>query len=67
MRMELEGNLFISLRPKTQILISLQDVSVVDGATHTQKYDVESNASSSKNGVLVKTNYITSFYSNDSS
>jgi hypothetical protein len=40
---ELGGNLFNSLRIKTQFLERLQSVSVVDGATHTQKDDVESN------------------------
>jgi hypothetical protein len=42
--MELGGNLHNSLRIKTQFLERLQSVSVVDGATHTQKDDVESNA-----------------------
>jgi len=32
-----------SLRSKTQVLKRLQSVSVVDGAAHTQKDDVESN------------------------
>ena len=40
---ELGGNLFNSLRIKTQFLERLQSVSVVDGATHTQKDDVESS------------------------
>ena len=44
--MELGDNLFNSLRIKTQFLERLQSVSVVDGATHTQKDDVESNCSS---------------------
>ena len=41
--MELGGKLLYSLRIKTQFLKRLQSVSVVDGATHTQKVDVESN------------------------
>jgi len=41
--MELGGKLLNSLRIKTQFLKRLQSVSVVDGATHTQKDDVESN------------------------
>ena len=42
--MELGGKLLYSLRIKTQFLKRLlQGVSVVDGATHTQKVDVESN------------------------
>ena len=41
--MELGGKLFISLRIKTQFLERLQSVNVVDGATHTQKDDMESN------------------------
>ena len=40
--MELGGKLLYSLRVKTQFLERLQNVSVVDGATHTQKDDVES-------------------------
>ena len=40
------GNLVNSLRIKTQFLERLQSVSVVDGATHTQKDDVESNGGS---------------------
>ena len=40
--MELRGKLLSSLRIETQILKRLQSVSVVDGATHTQKDDVES-------------------------
>jgi hypothetical protein len=44
--MELGGKLLISLRIKTQFLERLQSVSVVDGATHTQKDDVESNEGS---------------------
>ena len=41
--MELGGKLLNSLRIETQFLERLQSVSVVDGATHTQEYDVESN------------------------
>ena len=41
--MELGGKLLNSLRIETQFLERLQSVSVVDGATHTQKDDVESN------------------------
>jgi hypothetical protein len=37
------------LRIKTQFLERLQSVSVVDGAAHTQKDDVESNRGSLKN------------------
>ena len=44
--MELGGKHFNSLRIKTQFLERLQSVSVVDGATHTQKDDVESNGGS---------------------
>ena len=47
--MELGGNLFNSLRIKTQLLERLQSVSVVDGAAHTQKYDVVSNRGSLEN------------------
>jgi len=44
--MELGGKLLKSLRIKTQFLERLQSMSVVDGATHTQKDDVESNGGS---------------------
>ena len=44
--MELGGKLLNSLRIETQFLERLQSVSVVDGATHTQKDDVESNGGS---------------------
>ena len=44
--MELGGKLLNSLRIKTQFLERLQSVSVLDGATHTQKDDVESNGGS---------------------
>ena len=47
--MELGGKLLNSLRIKTQFLKRLQSVSVVDGATHTQKDDVESNGGSLEN------------------
>jgi len=47
--MELGGKLLNSLRIKTQLLERLQSVSVVDGATHTQKDDVESNGGSLEN------------------
>ena len=39
--MELGGKLLYSLRIKTQFFERLQSVSVVDGATHTQKDDVD--------------------------
>ena len=41
--MELGGKLLNSLRIETQFLERLQGVSVVDGATYTQKNDVRSN------------------------
>jgi hypothetical protein len=44
--MELRGKLCNSLRIETQFLERLQSVSVEDGATHTQKDDVESNGGS---------------------
>ena len=47
--MEVIGKLLDSLRIKTQILERLQSVSVVDGATHTQEDDVESNGCSLEN------------------
>jgi len=47
--MELGGKLLNSLRIETQFLESLESVSVVDGATHTQKDDVESNRGSLEN------------------
>ena len=47
--MELGGKLLYSLRIKTQFFERLQSVSVVDGATYTQKDDVESNGGSSEN------------------
>ena len=47
--MELGGKLLDSLRIKTRFLERLQSVSVVDGAAHTQKDDVESNGGSLEN------------------
>jgi hypothetical protein len=47
--MELGGKLFNSLRIMTQFVKRLQSVSVVDGATHTEKDDVESNGGSLEN------------------
>ena len=47
--MELGGNLVKSLRIKTQFIKMLQRVSGVDGASHTQKDDVESNGGSLEN------------------
>ena len=47
--MELGGNLLNFLRIETQFLDRLQSVSVVDGAAHTQKDDVESNGGSLEN------------------
>ena len=44
--MELGGKLLNSLRIKIQFLERLQSVNVVDGATHTQEDDVESNGGS---------------------
>jgi hypothetical protein len=49
MNMELGGRLHNSLRIETQFLERLQSVSVVDGATHTQKDDVKSNGGSLEN------------------
>ena len=46
---ELGGKLLHPLRIKTQFLERLQSVSVVDGAAHTQKDDVESNRGSLEN------------------
>ena len=47
--MELGGKLLRTLRIETQFLKRLQSVSVVDGAAHTQKDDVESNGGSLEN------------------
>ena len=47
--MELGGKLLNSLRIETQFLESLESVSVVDGAAHTQKDDVESNGGTLQN------------------
>ena len=44
--MELGHMLLNSLRIETQILERLQSVSVVNGAAHTQKVDVENNGGS---------------------
>ena len=49
MNMKLGSKFLKSLRIKTQLLKRLQRVSVVDGATHTQKDDVESNGGSLEN------------------
>ena len=49
MNMKLGSKLLNSLRSKTQFLERLQSVSVVYGATHTQKDDVESNGGSLEN------------------
>ena len=49
LHVEFGCNLFNSLRIKTQFLERLQSVSVVDGATLTQKDDVESNRGSLEN------------------
>jgi hypothetical protein len=53
--MELGGKLLNSLRIKTQFLERLQSVSVVDGATHTPKNDVESNGGSLENVAVLDT------------
>ena len=47
--MELGCKLLTPLRIKTQFFERLQSVSVVDGAAHTQKDDVESNGGSLEN------------------
>ena len=47
--MELGGKLLNSLRIQTQFIERLQSVSVVDGASHTQEDDVESNGGSLEN------------------
>ena len=49
MHIKLGGKLLNSLRFETQFLERLQSVSVVDGAAHTQKDDVESNGGSLEN------------------
>jgi hypothetical protein len=51
--MELGGKLRNSLKIKTQFLERLQGVSVVNGAAHTQKDDVESNGGSLENAAKV--------------
>ena len=43
------GGKLLNLRIKTQFLERLQSVSVVDGASHTQEDDVESNGGSLEN------------------
>ena len=47
--MELGGKLLNSLKIKTQFFKRIQNVSVVDGAAHTQKDDAESNGGSLEN------------------
>ena len=47
--MELGGKLLNSLRIETQVLGGFQSASVVNGAAHTQKDDVESNGGSLEN------------------
>ena len=47
--MEFGGKLLSSLRIETQFFERLQSVSVVYGATHTQKDDVESDGGSLEN------------------
>ena len=47
--MKFGGKLLNSWSIKTQILERLQSVSVVDGAAHTQKIDMESNGGSLEN------------------
>ena len=47
--MELGGRLLSSSRIETQFFKRLQGVSVVDGAAHTQKDDVENNGGSMEN------------------
>jgi hypothetical protein len=50
MHMELGGKFVNSFIMKTQILERLQCVSVVEGATHSQKDGVEGNGGSLKDG-----------------
>ena len=50
MDMKLGSKYLNSLRIKTQLLKRLQRVTVVDGATHSQKDGVESNRGSLKDG-----------------
>ena len=47
--MEFGGKLLSSLRIETLFFERLQSVSVVDGATHTQKDDMENNGGSLEN------------------
>ena len=51
--MELGGKLLSTLRIETLFFERLQSVSVVDGATHTQKDDMESNGGSMENDANV--------------
>ena len=53
MHMELGGKFVNSFIMKTQILERLQCVSVVEGATHSQKDGVEGNGGSLKDGAEV--------------
>jgi hypothetical protein len=53
MNMKLGGKLLNCLRIKAQLYKNLQRVSVVDGTTHSQKNDVESNKGSMENGAKV--------------
>ena len=48
--MKLGSKFLNSLRIKTQLLKRLQRVIAVDGATHSQKYGVEGNGGSLKDG-----------------
>ena len=50
MNMKLVSKFLNSLRIKTQLLKRLQRVIVVDGATHSQKDDVEGNGGALENG-----------------
>ena len=59
--MELGGKLRNSLRIETQILERLQSVSVVDGAAHTQKDDVESNGGSLENVAKISVLFLCGF------
>jgi hypothetical protein len=50
MNMKLEGKFLNSMRNRTQLFKKLQRVTVVDGATHSQKDGVESNGGPSLKG-----------------
>ena len=50
MKMKLGSKFLDSLRIRTQLLIRLQCVIVVNGATHSQKDGVEGNGGSLKDG-----------------